>query len=367
MKILDKYIAKNFLTGYLISFAILMGMRIIIDLFVNIDEFTEHANLNVFQIARNIAIYYGLQSAVYFRDFAGIITVIAAVFSLGKLTRNNELIAVMASGVSLKRVIAPIIFLSILITGLLVIDQELLIPPFADKIVREKDVLPGQETYDVWYLNDSKGSLFCSQSFDVSTKTLLKPVILQRKKLNPYMWEVVAKITADSASFDSQTSRWELVNGAISKISGEAQETTSRPISSYESDLTPRDIPIRRQARNISLLSSSQLSELARQKTKIKDQAMLYSQKHFRVTDPIVNFIMLLVALPILVCRDPKLMKTAIGISFATTSACFLTSFICKMMATEVVFNSVKPELWAWMPVFIFLPIALIEIDSMKT
>ena len=33
MKILDKYVAKNFLIGYCIAFGVLIGMRITIDLF----------------------------------------------------------------------------------------------------------------------------------------------------------------------------------------------------------------------------------------------------------------------------------------------------------------------------------------------
>lgn len=60
-------------------------------------------------------------------------------------------------------------------------------------------------------------------------------------------------------------------------------------------------------------------------------------------------------------------MKSAIMISFATTAACFIITFICKMLAVEVVFERVLPELWAWLPVFIFAPIAVIELDSMKT
>ena len=51
MKTLDKYVTKNFLTGYLIAFAVLMGLRIMIDVFVNIDEFTERADLTVGQSA----------------------------------------------------------------------------------------------------------------------------------------------------------------------------------------------------------------------------------------------------------------------------------------------------------------------------
>jgi hypothetical protein len=76
---------------------------------------------------------------------------------------------------------------------------------------------------------------------------------------------------------------------------------------------------------------------------------------------------MLLISLPILICRDPKSMKSAIIISFAATSLCFVITFICKLFATEVFFDRIIPEFWVWLPVFIFLPVAIIELDSMKT
>ena len=132
-------------------------------------------------------------------------------------------------------------------------------------------------------------------------------------------------------------------------------------------DLLPKDIAIRRKSGYNSLLSSRQLAALAAQQTKIKDMAELLSQKHFRITDPLINLTMLMVSLPVLVCRDPRTMKSAVLVSFALTAACFVTTFVCKMFATEVIFERVMPELWAWLPVFIFLPIAIIELDSMKT
>ena len=57
MKILDKYIAKNFLIGYAIAFCVLIGLRIIIDLFVNLDEFTEHADLGTLAVIKNILVF----------------------------------------------------------------------------------------------------------------------------------------------------------------------------------------------------------------------------------------------------------------------------------------------------------------------
>jgi lipopolysaccharide export system permease protein len=366
MKILDKYIAKNFLIGYAISFGVLIGLRIIIDLFVNLDEFSEHANLGTLAVIKNIFSFYCLHSTLYFRDFAGMITVVAAAFSLGKMVRSNELVAVMASGVSLKRVIVPIGFLAILLTAILVIDQELLIPPLSDKLVRGQDALPGQETYDVWFISDANGSLICSRKFRVGTSTLDNPTIItRRRKAAAAPWQVTGWISAERAVYNQQTNRWDLIDGFLIQKDDPAG---ARPISYFTTDITPRDIPVRRGSEYKTLLSSRQLAALAAQRTKIKDLAQLYSQKHFRITEPIVNLVMLMISLPILVCRDPKTMKSAIMISFGVTTACFITIFLCKMFATEtVLIGRVIPEFWAWLPVFIFAPIAFVELDSMKT
>jgi len=371
MKILDRYIAKNFLIGYLIALMVLVGLRVVIDLFVNLDEFAEHANLGPMAVLANVFLFYGARSALYFRDFAGMITVVAAVFSLGKMTRNNELIAVMASGVSLKRIIAPIVFLAILLTAFLVIDQEFIIPSMANRLVRPHDAMPGEDRYDIWFMSDNKGSLICAPDFDEKTAKLSNPVIVIRESISPVRWRVLGKIQADSAVYNLDLKRWDLKNGYYIKIdrsTGQsAMERQPEPVTFYKTDLKPLDIPVRRQETYKSLLSSAQLANLASQKARIKDLAELYSQKHFRITEPIINMVMLMVALPILVCRDPKAMKSAIMISFAATTACFIVTFVCKMVATEVFFNKVRPELWAWTPVFIFLPIAFIEIDSMRT
>ena len=58
MRILDRYVAKNFLIGYCIAFCVLIGMRIIIDLFVNLDEFTENADIETAAIIKNIFTFW---------------------------------------------------------------------------------------------------------------------------------------------------------------------------------------------------------------------------------------------------------------------------------------------------------------------
>jgi lipopolysaccharide export LptBFGC system permease protein LptF len=369
MKILDRYIAKNFLIGYVIAFCVLIGLRVIIELFVNLDEFAENAEtLGAWDLMKHIAVFYALRMTLYFRDTAGVITVVAAAFSLGRMVRNNELVAMIASGVSAKRIVGPILVLVIFFTALAVADQEFLIPSISDRLVQDEDDVEGKEAFAVWFFADGRGSLLCSPKFDAATATLDRPTIITRQAIpsRPGVWEVTGRLSADSATFNPATGRWDLLNGLY--VSTDANEAP-RPEASYQAvDLLPKDIALRRNAGYDSLLSSRQLAALAAQKTKVKDIAQLLSQKHFRITDPLINLTMLMVSLPVLICRDPRTMKSAILVSFVLTAACFVTTFVCKMLATEVVFgNRVMPELWAWLPIFIFLPISLIELDSMKT
>jgi len=376
MKILDRYVAKNFLVGYVIAFCVLIGLRMIIDLFVNLDEFAEHSDLGTIEVIKNIMSFYGLNCTLYFRDFAGMITVVAAAFSFGKMVRSSELVAVMASGVSLKRVIGPIVFLALLLTGVLAIDQELVIPRLADKLVRGHDDVPGQETYKVRFISDGNGSLICSLKFEVETSTLRRPTILLRGEVSDAgIRKVTGRIDAERAVYDDKTGQWNLfrtdpqtgeqLTGGLLYEMGSPGDP--RPVLFYKSDLTAKDLPVRCQSEHKTLLSLSQLTELEAQGTEIRDRFQLSSQKHFRITDPLINLVMLMISLPILVCRDPKSMKSAVMISFAITGACFVMTFVCKILATEVVFDRVMPALWAWLPVFVFLPIAFIELDSMKT
>lgn len=369
MKILDRYTAKNFMVGYVIAFCVLIGLRIIIELFVNIDEFAEHASRGTWAMTCHIVLFYAMRTTLYFRDTAGVITVVAAAFALGRMVRSNELVAMIASGVSAKRIVGPILVLAIVFTGLSVANQEVLIPTISDKLVRDEDDLPGQESFAVWFLTDGKGSLICSRQFSMETLTLDSPTILTRQSdpNHPGVWKVTGRISADAAVYNNKTRSWDLVNGLY--IGMDAMDAAdARPVASYQApDLLPRDIAVRQMSGYNALLSSRQLAALAAQKTKIKDVAQLTSQRHFRITDPLINLTMLMVSLPVLICRDPRAMKSAILVSFVLTVACYIATFVCKMLATEVVFARIMPEFWPWVPLFIFLPIAIIELDSMRT
>ena len=373
MKILDRYIAKNFLVGYVIAFLVLIGLRVIIELFVNLDEFAELSDRGAWAVVLHVATFYAMRITLYFRDIAGMITVVAAAFSLGKMVRANELVAIIASGVSAKRIVGPILILAIFFTALAIANQELLIPAISDKLVRDADDAVDDESYPVWFITDGNGSLISARRYYVNTRTLDRPTIILRRRLEGTVcWEVTGSISADEAVYDDRTEQWRLINGRFASAAAPNMEADPNmevePREFYTTvDLLPRDIPVRSKSGFDALLSSRQLTSLAAQKTTIKDLKRLISQKHFRITDPLISLTMLMISLPVLICRDPKTMKSAVVVSFALTGACFVTTFACKILATETIFDRVMPEFWPWVPLFIFVPIAIIELDSMRT
>ena len=169
-----------------------------------------------------------------------------------------------------------------------------------------------------------------------------------------------------------QRKGWTLEGGQLLRVprtgTQEPEFQDSAAVDFYETDLSPKELPLRRREGFKSLLSLRQLTEMEQSPgTRRTEMADIALQKHSRITAPIINMIMLMVALPVLVCRDPRDMKTAILISFLTTAGCFLVSFLCSLFATEVILGQVRPALFSWLPIFIFFPIALVEIDSMRT
>ncbi len=133
MKIIDRYLIKAFLWNYFIAMFVMMGLYIIIDMYLNLDEFLRERD-GFAMVVGNIASYYGYNLLLYFSQLAGLITIVAGATTMARMQRSNELTALLASGTSLHRVAAPLIVMALLMNGLWVLDQEVLIPHFADKL-----------------------------------------------------------------------------------------------------------------------------------------------------------------------------------------------------------------------------------------
>jgi len=363
-QILDRYVAKEFLFSYVVAFSVVLSLRIILDMFVQLDEFME-TEPGFWTAMTNIGGYYGPKVCEFFRDFSGTIILLAAAFALARMMRHNELTAVLASGVSLKRVIAPIVFLGFGLNLLMVADQELVLPALSDKLVRRPDEMEQLRTLRVWLMPDKRNdALLSSQAFDPEEQMLTGVHITLRKG-----GRAVGQVTAASGQWDAQRQGWALEGGVYWDLA----KASNQELGFYPSDVTPHYLWLQRNKSFKSLMSSAELGRLQRLELKAGDRAETITEKHFRFTDPITNMVMLLLGLPLLVSREKRSTKSAILLSLLGAGGCFVVTFACKLMVGEDVFGSLLQNqdfeyaLIAWLPIIVFLPLSVLALDSIKT
>ena len=184
MTTLDRYIVRTFTTSLVLWFIVLMAVRVMADLLFNFDEFAE-AGENLAERLQWIGTYYSWQSIVYFAELGGVVVVCAAVFSLARMNHTNELTAMLASGVSLYRVLFPIVVGSVIVGGLIFADREFLIPSVSHLLVRTRksDTL---KEFQIPARSDENRSAWYANTFNPAQGKMISPrVVLRTTDLQP--------------------------------------------------------------------------------------------------------------------------------------------------------------------------------------
>src|SRR5262245_42509367 len=107
-KLIDRLMIRGFFKSYVICLVSLLSLYIVVDLFTNLEDFAEK-NTSVAGTLRHIGTYYGLKVTQIFDRLCEAIVLMAAAFTVAWTQRNNELIPLLAAGVSAQRVVRPIL------------------------------------------------------------------------------------------------------------------------------------------------------------------------------------------------------------------------------------------------------------------
>jgi len=211
MKTFDRYVVRSFLISVALCFLVLIALRILADLSANMDEFTESsaegAGKTAWMITRHIAGYYGCQILVYWRELSGVIIVTAACFTLGWMNHTNELTAVLASGMSLRRVLLPVVLVAVGLNLLVVLDTEALIPRIKHRLVLSRDDFARAEVFQVRLIPDHNDSVWYSQRFTSGRDVLEWPLVILRDK----DMALAGHVSGAQGRWDQQYHAWEIL------------------------------------------------------------------------------------------------------------------------------------------------------------
>ena len=114
VKKLDWYIFKSFILTFFIALILIIGIVIIFDISEKIDDFVKNE-----APLKAIIVDYYLNFIPYFINmFSPLFVFITVVFYTSRQAANSEIIAILSSGVSYRRMLMPYMAAAAIITGL---------------------------------------------------------------------------------------------------------------------------------------------------------------------------------------------------------------------------------------------------------
>ncbi|GMV98603.1 MAG: hypothetical protein AMXMBFR83_29520 [Phycisphaerae bacterium] len=370
MRTLDRYLLRSFLFSYVASLFVLVSLYVVLDLFLNLDEFTESPDKGVWQVVADIADYYFFNLPMYFSQLAGVITLFAACLTLARMQRANEMTAVLASGTSLYRLAAPIVFAGLVMNGLVVANQELLLPKVAAKLARSRVDVEGRVAAELWFIKDGS-NLISAQRFQPSPGWMRKMYVMELDSADGRGGRLRSVIEAYQAEWDAQQRGWRLIDGRRHSVAADQSRLETTRVDFYASELSPADLVLRKIAAWNRFLSTAQLNQLVA-RGDVRADAINHL-RHSRFTLPIHNMILLLLGMAFFLNRLPESVLTQGAKALATCAVSFLVAFAGQNLVGAITgaYAGSLPDwvsvLPTWVPIFLFGPLAVVLLDNVKT
>ena len=204
LKRIDWYIIKQFLGTYVFAIALIISISVVFDINEKIDKF-----LNPDVPLKAIIVDYYLNFIPYFANlFSPLFTFIAVIFFTSKLADRSEIIAMLASGMSFRRLMLPYAVSATIIAIVTFILNAYIIPPanetridFQNKYIRNKkvdyvknaqlEIEPGVIAYfDSYDARSNMGYRFSLEHFE--DKKLISRLTAKSIKYDSlYHWTVI--------------------------------------------------------------------------------------------------------------------------------------------------------------------------------
>jgi lipopolysaccharide export system permease protein len=378
MTIIDRYVLGAFVKNYLISLMVLVGMYIALDMVFNFGNLTQSLpwaeNFTVWRMISDIADFYFYKAFFFFVQLSGMIAVVAAAFTVVRLSRLNEMTALLAAGTPLIRIAMPIIIAGVVLNVILLpIDQEVIIPQMIPKLMRDHgDVHESSvRTYPVNMMEDPAGGLFNAAMYSPPRKSSPAKIEYMDVIERDADFQPIAHLYADEAVWNSAFKRWDLTNGFSVPIAAPEEQVKlahATPRAYYKTLMTPDEIALNLGKGYIELLPLQKINQLL--SLNRYDTLDLLRAKHLRVAQWLLNVFLLLLAISTVLTREPGRLKSSAVKCLVLTGLCMGSVFVTYQMAASPPnpqLMNLWPALMAWVPIFIFGPLSILLMSQVKS
>jgi LPS export ABC transporter permease LptG/LPS export ABC transporter permease LptF len=359
---LDFYLLGNFFSYFLM---LLAGFLLLFEVFTFLDLLDDIAQHRTGAIV--IVNYFLYLSCNLFYQLAPLACLIAVLVTLGVMTKNNELVAFKAAGVSLYRIALPLLGAGLLFAlGLFVLDATYL--PYANQ---RQDALrnaikgrPAQTYYQPqrqWIFGDHS-KIYNYQLFDPDKKLFGGLSVFE---LDPVTFAVKRRVYAERAHWEPQQSAWVLESGWVRDFAG-AKVTGYTIFPATE--LAELDEPPNYFSREVRQSYEMNWWQLQRYIAALEqagfDVAQLSVQLQKKLAFPLIAPVIILLAIPfsILVGTRGAVGGMALGLSLSLTY--WAASALFEAMGSV---GQLPAVMAAWAPDAMFLFLGLYFFLNMPT
>ena len=348
---LDRYIIVKFLGTYFFAIALIISIAVVFDINENIDKF-----INNNAPIKAIVFDYYMNFIPYFSNlFSPLFVFIAVIFFTSKMAENSEIIAMMSTGMSFKRLMRPYMISAAIIAALTYGLGAYVIPEgnvtrldFEDKYRKKKkqdfvrNVQLEVDSGVIAYLGRYDGKNNTAYNFSLDK-------FIDKK--------LVSHLTAKRAVYDTDSvHKWELKDYMIREMDGMREKITTGNQLDTIIKMQPQDFLIMKGQQQT--MTSPELKEyIANQKRRgfanIKEFEIEY---HQRIAMSFAAFILTAIGLSL----SSKKVKGGMGLNLGIGLALSFSYILFQTVsATFTVNGNTPPIVSVWIPNILYTIIAI--------
>jgi len=197
-RLLDLYIARLYLVVFMLSFATLIGV-FYISTFIDLADKLYRGSATPRLLAR----FFYWQTPQYVFYIIPLSALVAALVTIGLLTKNSELVVMRACGISLYRSAVPVLAFGLLFSGVLFALQELVLADWNEHARRLEGAIRGwpAQTFGAtrrWILGRS-GDIYHYDFFDPRTNRFARFTMF---RTDPAAWRLDGLTYADTVALE---------------------------------------------------------------------------------------------------------------------------------------------------------------------
>ena len=349
---LDRYIISKFIGTYIYSIILIISIAIVFDINENLSKFT-----TLGAPLKAIVFDYYANFVPYFSNlFSPLFVFIAVIFFTSKLAGNSEIIAMLAAGVSFKRLMRPYLLSAALIAlvnyylGSYVIPHGTIVrQDFEAKYKNNKKITSASNVQ----LMVGPGVIAYIQQYDNNTKSGYGFSLdkFEKKKLVSHM--TASTIRYDSISEDRY--HWKAQNYKIRTLRGLREEIKSGAVIDTIIHMEPMDL-VYSDGQQETLTSDELRQYISKQIERGSTNVVQYEvEYHKRIATSFASFILTVIGVSLSSRKRKGGMGVYLGIGLALSFSYILLQTISSTFAINA---DTPPIIAAWMPNVLYAIIA---------